>query len=125
MYSVTVRRGIIAQHFLTVPNPGPEGKLHSHEFGIEVTFEGPDLGEYGYLVNIDAVKSALDTIEQRYADATLNDLPEFEDRNPSVEHFSRIIASTILDSAAPDNPDHLRVRIWEDDEAAASYETAI
>ncbi len=125
MYSVTVRRGIIAQHFLTVPNPGAEGTLHSHDFEIEVTFEGPELGEYGYLVNIDAVKSALDRVEGRYADATLNERPEFEGRNPSVEHFSRIVATDILDSAAPENPEYLRVRIWEDDEAAASYETAI
>ena len=125
MYTVTVRRGIIAQHYLTVPNPGPEGQLHSHSFGLEVTFEGPELNQYGYLVDIDAVKTALDAVEDRYADATLNDLPEFEDRNPSVEHFSRIITNTILDTAAPANPEHLRVRIWEDDEAAASYETAI
>lgn len=125
MYSVTVRRSLIAQHYLTVPDPGPEGELHSHRFELEVTFEGPTLNEFGYLVDIDAVKAALDGIEERYADATLNDQPAFEGRNPSVEHFSRIVAERLRESAAPENPESLRVRVWEDGEAAAAYETPL
>ena len=122
MYTVSVRRPFIAQHFLTVPDPGPEGTLHSHQFTVVLEFDGESLGEYGYLVDIDAINAALDSVVETYADTTLNDQPAFEGLNPSVEHFSRIVCEHVIDRAAPTNPDRIRVRIWEDDDAFASYE---
>lgn len=121
MYAVTVRRDFIAQHFLTVPNPGPEGELHSHHFELEVALDGPSLNEYGYLVDIDQVNGVLDDIESRYRDATLNDLPEFEGRNPSVEHFARIIADRIDEAIDTDPINAIAVTVWEDQTAAATY----
>ena len=122
MYTVSVRRPFIAQHFLTVPDPGPEGELHSHQFTAVVEFEGESLDEYGYLVDIDAINAAIDDIVDTFADTTLNDQPAFEGLNPSVEHFSRIVCERIAERAAPTNPDRIRVRLWEDDDAHASYE---
>ncbi len=124
-YTVSVERSFIAQHYLTVPNPGPEGTLHSHQFTLDVTFSGPSLNQFGYLVDIDAVNQAIDSIVETYADETLNDLPAFEGLNPSVEHFSRIVCEDVLDDTELSVPDRLTVRIWEDDSASASYERAI
>ena len=125
MYTVSVRRPFIAQHFLTVPNPGPEGELHSHQFRLQVTFSGDGLNEYGYLVDIDAIKEAMDAIVDTYGDETLNELPPFSGLNPSVEHFSRIVCEEILESTAVDVPTQITVRLWEDDEAYASFTTEI
>jgi len=125
MYTVSVRRPFIAQHFLTVPDPGPEGELHSHQFTAVVEFEGDSLTEYGYLVDIDAINAALDDIVDTFADTTLNDQRAFEGLNPSVEHFSRILCERIVERAAPTNPDRIRVRLWEDDDAYASYEQSL
>jgi len=122
MYTVSVRRPFIAQHFLTVPDPGPEGQLHSHQFTAVVEFEGETLDEHGYLVDIDAINEALDSVVETYAETTLNDQPAFEGLNPSVEHFSRIVCEHVVETAAPTTPDRIRVRLWEDDEAFASYE---
>ena len=122
MYTVSVRRPFIAQHFLTVPDPGPEGELHSHQFTAVVEFEGDELTEYGYLVDIDEINAAIDTVVEQYADTTLNDQPAFEGLNPSVEHFSRIFCEAVVEIAEPTVPDRIRVRLWEDDEAYASYE---
>ncbi|WP_129117061.1 6-pyruvoyl trahydropterin synthase family protein [Halegenticoccus tardaugens] len=125
MYAVTVRRSFIAQHYLTVPDPGPEGELHSHRFTAEVTFEGSELNEYGYLVDIDDVKAGMATIVDRYADETMNDQPAFEGVNPSVEHFARIFCRELLDEAEPSNPERVAVAMWEDEDAAAAYETTV
>ncbi|MFB6298408.1 MAG: 6-pyruvoyl tetrahydropterin synthase family protein [Salinirussus sp.] len=125
MYRLSVARDFVAQHFLTVPDPGPEGEVHSHHFEAEVAFAGPELNEYGYLVDIDAVEETLDTLEARYRDALLNDLPEFEGRNPSVEHFARLFGDRIVDRAPTENPTELRVRMWEDEDAWASYERSL
>jgi 6-pyruvoyltetrahydropterin/6-carboxytetrahydropterin synthase len=124
MYSVTVVRPLIAQHFLTVPDPGPEGDLHSHQFRIELELAGEALNEYDYLVDIDEVNAALDAIESRYADETLNDLPEFEGYNPSVERFARVVHERVCAEVSTDGVDRLTVTMWEDDVANAAYSAA-
>jgi 6-pyruvoyltetrahydropterin/6-carboxytetrahydropterin synthase len=124
-YKLTVTRKLVAQHFLTVPDPGPEGVPHSHRFQIEVRFGGPELNEYGYLVNIDAVNELLDRLEERYRDSLLNDLPEFEGLNPSVEHFSRLFGDRVQAGLSEPTPTRLTVRIWEDDTAWASHQRSL
>ena len=121
MYTVTVVRPLIAQHFLTVPNPGPEGDLHSHHFRIELELAGEELNEYDYLVDIDEVNAALDAVEARYADETLNELPEFEGYNPSVERFARVVHERICTEVSTEGVDRVTVTMWEDDVANAAY----
>ena len=120
-YELTVERSFIAQHYLTVPDPGPEGVVHSHQFTVELQFSGPTLGEYGYLVDIDAVDALLDDLEARYRDALLNDLPEFEGLNPSIEHFARLFGDRVAEALTDPTPTGLTVRIWEDDVSWASH----
>ncbi len=122
-YRLTVRREFIAQHVLTVPDPEPpEDEVHSHAFTAEVEFAAPELGPYGYLVDIDAVEAALDDLEARYRDTTLNELPEFEGLNPSVERFARFFGDRLAARLDPATATRLTVRMWEDDLAWASHE---
>jgi 6-pyruvoyltetrahydropterin/6-carboxytetrahydropterin synthase len=125
MFRLSVSRDFVAQHFLTVPDPGPEGEVHSHHFEVAVRFAGPDLNEYGYLVDIDAVDAALDRLESRYRDALLNDLPEFEDDNPSVERFARVFGDRFVEHVPTDHPTRLTVKMWEDADAWASHERSL
>jgi len=125
VYALSVARDFVAQHYLTVPDPGPEGEVHSHRYRAEVRFSGPELGEYGYLVDIDAVEAVLDDLEDRYRDTLLNDLPEFEGRNPSVERFARHFADRVASRTPTEVPTDLRVRMWEDDDAWASHERTL
>jgi len=120
MYQLMVRRDFVAQHYLTVPGCGPENEWHSHHFEVEVLLEGEELNEHGYLVDIVEVEEALDTLVDRYRDATLNDLPEFEGLNPSIEHFSRIFYTSLHEQLETNGLD-LTVKIWEDEDAWASY----
>lgn len=125
MYSVAVTRSFVAQHYLTVPDPGPEGELHSHAFELEVALSGSELGAYGYLVDIDEVKSGVDACLDYFRDATLNDLPEFEGKNPSVERFARVFCRTFVDECDTGTAERVELTLWEDDEAWASYQSAL
>jgi len=125
MYSTTVLTDFVAQHYLTVPDPGPEGEPHSHHYEVKLQFRGPELNEYDYLVDIDDAQAALSSLSARYRDAMLNDLPEFEAYNPSVERFARVIFERVTDTVTDDTVTELRVTVWEDDEAAASYDDAV
>jgi 6-pyruvoyltetrahydropterin/6-carboxytetrahydropterin synthase len=125
MYSTTVLTDFVAQHYLTVPDPGPEGVPHSHHYEVKLTFRGPELNEYDYLVDIDDAEAALADLADRYRDELLNDRPEFEGYNPSVERFARVIFDRVTDRVTDDTVTELRVAVWEDDEAAASYDAPV
>ncbi|PSQ49855.1 6-pyruvoyl tetrahydropterin synthase [Halobacteriales archaeon SW_6_65_15] len=125
MYTVTVRRTFVAQHYLTVPDPGPEGEIHSHRYTAKVQLAGEDLNEYGYLADIDAVQERLDATVEQYQDATLNDLSEFEGLNPSVEHFARLFGQRFADGLDAPAVESVTVKLREDDVAWASHERAV
>ncbi|WP_096390330.1 6-pyruvoyl trahydropterin synthase family protein [Halopenitus persicus] len=121
MYSLSVSRSFVAQHHLTVPDPGPEGEVHSHHFTVEATFEGPTLDEYGYLLDIEAVEAAMDDTIARFRDELLNELPTFEGANPSAEHLARNVGDELLARVDASNATGLTVAVREDDVATAAH----
>ena len=125
MYSVSVSRTFVAQHYLTVPDPGPEGDLHSHTFVVEATFRGPALDEYEYLVDIDDVTAAMDRVVGRFRDETLNELPAFEGENPSAERLASAFGDALLERLEPPGATELLVEIREDDVATVGHRRAL
>ena len=121
MYQLSIKEEFVAQHFLTVPDCGPENIKHSHIYAVELILEGSDLNKYGYLVDIDDVKSSMANVIGRYRDNTLNDTPAFEGLNPSIEHFSRIVVNHLQEDMDCSNIERINVRIWEDRYCWASY----
>ncbi|MGM0447459.1 MAG: 6-pyruvoyl trahydropterin synthase family protein [Methanobacteriota archaeon] len=122
MYELTVSESFVAQHYLTVPNPpADEAELHSHTFTAEATFRGPELGEYGYLLDIDLALEALADATDRYRDETLN---EHLDGNPSTERLARALFDALADVDAPAATE-LTVTVSEDDVASVAYAGAL
>lgn len=122
MYTVTVSQDFVAQHALTVPDAGAEGEWHSHRYDAEIHLRGESLNRHGYLADIDDVTATLDRVLDRYRDETLNDKPEFDDRNPSLERFARILCDRFLDAFEARTVESATVKLWEDDTAWAAYE---
>lgn len=121
MYTVAVKRDFIAQHFLIGGDWGPENENHSHHYQAEVQMEGAALDEHGYLMDIVDIEANLDTLIAHYRDRTLNELPEFEGMNPSIEHFSRIFCRMLRKRIQAPGISALTVKIWENDNTWASY----
>lgn len=121
MYTLAVQRDFVAQHYLIGGDWGPENQLHSHHYRLEVQLEGDQLDQHGYLVDIVDVEQNLDQIVAAYRDQTLNDLPEFAGLNPSIEHFTRILCSTLAGRLNAPAITTLTVVIWENQIAWASY----
>ncbi len=121
MYTLSVKRDFIARHFLVGGDWGAENELHAHHYTIELQLSGGSLDAHGYLVDIVAVEALLDEIVAGYRDRTLNDLPPFSGPNPSIEHFSRILAQELDRGIRAANITTLTVVIWENDIAWASH----
>ncbi|MGD2163375.1 MAG: 6-carboxytetrahydropterin synthase [Anaerolineales bacterium] len=122
MYTLAISKSFTANHFLIGGDWGPENDLHSHDYRVEVRLLGEDLNMHGYLVDIVEFDSVLDALVEHYSGKTLNEQAEFEDLNPSIEHFARIIAQTIGGHLQAPNLSSIEVLIWEDDIAWASFQ---
>ena len=121
MYKVAVLREFIAQHYLIGGDWGPENDLNSHQYRLEITIENEELDQHGYLLDIVEVENVINDIVSTYKDNTLNDFPEFEDLNPSLENFCRIIGDMFCKSLSVADVYSVEVRLWEDSLAWASH----
>ena len=122
MYTLQVRRDFVAQHYLIGGDFGPENDRHSHHYLLELVLRGEKLDKLGYLVDITEVEKVLDATVVRYKDKSLNDLEEFSELNPSIEHFCRILWNRLRDQLPLERLSGMAVRMWENEIARASYE---
>ena len=121
MYTLAISKSFSANHFLIGGDWGPENELHSHKYTVEVRLSGEQLNEHGYLVDIVQFEQVLDALVGHYRDQTLNDQVEFKGLNPSIEHFTRILAQTLGGHLQASNLNSIEVLVWEDDIAWASF----
>ena len=121
MYTLAVRRDFIARHALVGGDWGAENQPHSHHYVLELRMQGAQLDPHGFLVDIVEVDRLLSGLLAAYRDRLLNDLPEFAGLNPSLEAFSRILCISLGKSLKFDNISVLKVVLWENDTAWASY----
>ncbi len=122
MYTLAVRRDFIARHFLIGGDWGPENYPNSHHYVLELQLSGAELDQHGYLCDIVDVEKQLDEVVAYYREQMLNEKPEFEALNPSIEHFARILAVALDERINAPNIIALKVVLWENEVAWASYE---
>lgn len=121
MYTLAVRRNFIARHFLIGGDWGPENDPNSHQYVLEFRLSGSNLDQHGYLCDIVDVENHLDEIVGYYKEQMLNEKPEFEGLNPSIEHFARILTEALNERIQAPNITKLKVVLWENDVAWAAY----
>ncbi len=120
MYRLSIQREFIARHRLVGGDWGAENETHSHRYRARIVVEGDELDGYGFLVDLVALRSALDEAVAQFAERVLNDLPAFEAVNPSLENFARIFHAML----APELDGRrlaLAVRLWENEHDWAEY----
>ena len=121
MYTLAVRRDFIARHFLIGGDWGSENYPNSHHYVLELQLGGSELDQHGYLCDIVDVEKHLNDVMNYFKEQMLNDKPEFSGLNPSIEHFARILAERLNQLIAAPNLSNLKVVLWENDIAWASY----
>lgn len=125
MYKVAVTREFIANHFLIGGDWGAENQPHAHHYVVEVSIESDTLDKHGYLVDIVDIEAGLDGIVDYFRDTMLNDKPEFEGLNPSIEHFSRILNEKLIEKITLDCGGLLSVKLWENENCWAAFSQLI
>ena len=114
MYQLAIGRDFIARHFLVGGDWGAENFEHSHHYRLEVLLQGASLNQHGYLIDIVELEAALGEVLGVFRDKFLNNLPDFEGLNPSIEHFSRILYQRLTDRLVLSGVT-MSVRLFEND----------
>ena len=120
MYEISVERHFDAAHALR----GYKGKceaLHGHRFQVVAKVRASGLDDIGLAYDFTELKRHLDDIIARFDHTCLNDVPPFDEINPSSEN----IATTIYDElqrklgAAPLAIS--RIEVWESPQTGVAY----
>ena len=101
-----------------------EGKcenLHGHNWKVEVSVMGNNLGKDGLLIDFKLIKNATEEILSEMDHEFLNELDAFKTVNPSSENIARHIFTALSRELNTDNIKISRVTTWESDSACASY----
>ncbi|MFP4086115.1 MAG: 6-carboxytetrahydropterin synthase QueD [Desulfobacteraceae bacterium] len=120
MYELKIISDFAAAHQLREFEGGCE-RLHGHNWKVEVHVKGTTLGENGLLVDFREIKAetqkVLDQLDHRF----LNDLPPFQELNPSSENIARHILEGLARKLNGRNVQVYKVSVWESESACASY----
>jgi 6-pyruvoyltetrahydropterin/6-carboxytetrahydropterin synthase len=118
MYEISVEQHFDAAHFLR----GYKGKceaLHGHRFRVVVKIRVPVLDDIGIAYDFAELKQHLAGILVRFDHTCLNDVPPFNEINPSSEN----IASTVYTELQPilAEAEISCVEVWESPQTGVSY----
>jgi len=125
MYTLSLQRQFIARHFLFGGDWENEDQPHAHHYRVDVRLSGERLDRHGYMVDLCELEPVLDECVAQYRDRLLNDLPEFNGVNPSIENFARRFFDKLNQNLDAKNITAIEVRIWENDEAWASFRETV
>jgi len=122
MYSLSLQRDFIASHYLVGGDWGPENNPHAHPYRVEICLSAAQLDQHGYLIDLEVLEQIIDACVDAYRDRLLNDLPEFDKINPSIEHFCRRFFERFTTTLGSNRFNRVAIRIWENEQAWAAYE---
>ena len=121
MYEVSVDETFAAGHALRAYH-GKCENVHGHNYRVRVTLQGEQLDSAGLLVDFVELKRVLRAIIDRLDHTFLNDIPPFDELNPSAENMARYFYDEMVQGLGAGNAARVaEVKIWETDTATAAY----
>jgi 6-pyruvoyltetrahydropterin/6-carboxytetrahydropterin synthase len=120
-YEVGLTRGVRAFHVMP-GMPGPEGKLHHHDYRIEVVVDRERLDERAMVCDLDVLGAALAELTGRIDGRNLEEIRPAEADAVTVEVFARWVHSTLAPAVTSNGGGGmLAVRVWETENAFGGY----
>lgn len=120
MYEVKIVTGFAAAHQLREIQ-GKCESLHGHNWKIEVCVAANKLDNAGVAIDFRVLKQHVNDILDDLDHKFLNQLPAFEEKNPSSENIATYVAEQLASRLAGQNLRVSRVTAWESENACASY----
>jgi 6-pyruvoyltetrahydropterin/6-carboxytetrahydropterin synthase len=122
MFEVAVEQSFASAHALR-NYKGRCENVHGHNWRVRVVIEGEKLDATGMLVDFLDVKSFMGEILDRIDHQFLNEIPPFDNINPSAENIAEYFYQQLTGKFA-ETPVPVRIRevkIWETEIQSATY----
>ena len=120
MYQISVEQHFDAAHFLR----GYQGKcesMHGHRFRVLARVTAPSLDAIGIAYDFTKLKQQLAEILSNYDHTCLNDIPPFNEINPSSENIAVSIYQELQLQLAEAPVSISSVEVWESPEQGVAY----
>jgi len=120
MYEVSVREHFDAAHYLR----GYQGKcenIHGHRFEVVVNLRAEQTDEVGMAYDFAVLRRHLREIVGRFDHTCLNDVPPFDEINPSSENIASTVCRELQSSLAEAHASVYSVQVWESPQSAVTY----
>jgi len=122
MFEVSVDETFAAAHNLR----GYKGKcedLHGHNYKVRVTVAGKELDSVGLLYDFVHLKQVIQGVIRSMDHKYLNELPPFDQLNPSAENIARHIYEQAAQQLKPaeNGAGISSITVWETETSAATY----
>jgi 6-pyruvoyltetrahydropterin/6-carboxytetrahydropterin synthase len=119
-YTLKVLTEFASAHTLT-GYPGACSRMHGHNWKVEVEVIAGTLNKTGMAIDFKRIKQAANEIGGRLDHRYLNEIPPFDQMNPTAEN----IAAWFFEELSRNlNTEHARVHsvtLWETDRACVKY----
>ena len=120
MYQISVEQHFDAAHFLR----GYQGKceaVHGHRFRAVVKVKASGVNDIGMAYDFAELKRHLGDILSRFDHTCLNDMPPFDEINPSSENIAATIYDELKLKLAGVPVSLSCVEVWESPQSGVAY----
>ncbi|KPJ76427.1 MAG: hypothetical protein AMK72_05370 [Planctomycetes bacterium SM23_25] len=115
---------LIQDHFSAAHNlrqyQGKCERLHGHNWRVDLRLVGARLDGEGMVLDFTEGKRILAEVLDPFDHAYLNEVPPFDQINPSSENLARVVAEAVAERL-PEGVRVAGVTTWESDRCAATY----
>jgi 6-pyruvoyltetrahydropterin/6-carboxytetrahydropterin synthase len=120
MYEISVDCTFAAGHALR-NYKGKCENVHGHNYKVRVTLAGDKLNAQGLLMDFAQLRAEIKGLVEKLDHHFLNDIPPFDQLNPSAENLAKYICDEIEVRAGNQGLQVQGVTVWETDTTAATY----
>lgn len=120
MFEVSIDYSFAAGHALR-NYKGKCENTHGHNYKVRVTVEGENLDSTGLLADFVDLRRAVSKIVDRLDHQFLNELPPFDELNPSAENIALYFCQELETQLNHNGARIQSVTVWETDTSSATY----
>lgn len=121
MWEISTETTVAAAHRLRHA-PGEGERLHGHNWRIRAVARARDLdASAGWVLDFNHLAAVLRELVEPYEHAFLNEIPPFDDLNPTAENVARVVADALAARVDDGRARVVRVEVWENDACCATY----
>jgi len=120
MYTIAIEQHFDAAHFLR----GYQGKceaLHGHRYKVVARVDASELNDIGLAYDFTLLKQHLGEIMSRFDHTCLNDVPPFDEINPSSENIAVTVYQELKPKLAGEPVTIASIEVWETPQSWVTY----